>query len=390
VSEKNKAWFHCGRCGSLFQSVMGSLDHRQCGECGRDPSIGLVELRTMRPAAPLPAPVSGQMESAGNERKSRESREKRPKASLLPLKIMVVWLLLLGGVVWWFQRNASDRQQSQPTLPEGALTDAEIAFINEALPACYNLLIAFLKETTPEGQAQYVLNPLATSPKMARYYSLNPIHGLDSEKVEHLGTAILQLPDGRAIESRWRSSDRRVFETVFRKSANDEWRLDWEHFTRYSDYPWALFLTGGGEPEGEFRLLAWERLADDRKPGDSISLNFHAPRFGQPDEIDRGSPEFLLDPQYGIGRFLDVAFKAKRMGKIPFNSQLPAADPKDMIRVRVKILRTPVERGFTFEIQEVLAGHWMEIEDRGVEIPIAEPEVEPEPEPAPPEFLPED
>jgi len=385
VSEKQKAWFHCGRCGSLFQSVMGSLDYRQCGECGRDPSIGLVELRTMRAATPLPAP--GQKETAGNLRKHRESKEKRPKASLLPLKIMAVWLLMLGGVVWWFQRNASDRGATQASAPEGAMTDAEIAFINEAVPACYNLLIGFLRETTPEGQAQYVLNPLVTGPKIARYLSLNPYHGVETEKMEHLGSAILELTEGRAIESRWRSSDRRVFETVFRKGADDEWRLDWEHFTRYSDYPWSLFLTGGGDSVGEFRLLAWERLVDDRRPGDSLSLNFHAPRFGQPDEIDRGSPEFILDPTFGIGRFLDAAFKAKRQGKIPFNSQLPAADPKDMIRVRVKIARTPAERGFTFEITEVLAGHWMEIEDRGVEVPDPQPE---EPDLAPPDSAPED
>jgi hypothetical protein len=381
VSEKQKGWFHCGRCGSLFQSTMGSVDARQCGECGRDPSIGLVELRTMRAAAPPPAATAGQKDAA-TQRKQREIKEKRPKASLLPLKIMAIWLLLLGAIVWRFQRNAGDQETSPPARAEGAMTDADMAFLNEALPACYGVLREFLRETTPEGQAQYVLNPLVTGPRMARFYALNPPHGLDG-RVEHLGSAILELPDGRAIESQWRASDRRLFETVFRKTPNNEWRLDWEQFARYSDYPWSLFLNGGGDPEGEFRLLAWERLADERKPGDSLSLNFHAPRFGQPGEIDRGSPEFLLDPTQGIGRFMDAAFKSKRSGKLPFNSQLPAGDPKDMIRVRVKIVRTPVERGFAFEIKEVLAGHWLAIEDRGVEVSTLPTPAEPaEPEAA--------
>jgi hypothetical protein len=328
----------------------------------------------MRAAVPPPkVPVEGQV-----ARGRRESQERRRKTSLLPLKVLVVWLLLLGGVVWWFQRNAADEMITAPVVPDGAYSDADIVFLNEVLPICYNTLTGFLSETTPEARAQYVLNPLVSGPRMARFYALNPAPGLKTAGLEHLGSAILKLPEGRAIESRWRTSDRRVFESVFRQEGG-QWRLDWEHFARYGDYPWMLFLTGGGSPEGEFRLWAWERLADSRNPGDPLSVMFHAPKFAQPDEIDRGSPEFVLDPASPMGRFLDETFKARRKGLIPFNSQLALADPRDMIRVRVRVARVAQERGFTFELKEVIAGHWLEIDDTGkIDLPTEEtsPEAE--------------
>src|SRR5690606_11647050 len=39
VSEKTMAWFHCGRCGSLFRARKGDRGDRECTECGRDPSL---------------------------------------------------------------------------------------------------------------------------------------------------------------------------------------------------------------------------------------------------------------------------------------------------------------------------------------------------------------
>jgi hypothetical protein len=188
---------------------------------------------------------------------------------------------------------------------------------------------------------------------------------------------VLNLPGGRAIETSWNAPDGRKVDAIFREE-NGEWRLDWDHFVRYGDYPWSLFLAGSGPPEGEFRLLARERLADARKKADSISIVLYAPRFARPGETGFQSPEFLVPRNTRDGQLLDAAFKLARSGGQVFGSKLPNPNPDDMIRVRVKVRRLEQDLERKFEIAAVLACHWYSVDDPGVEpVPPAEADAKP-------------
>jgi hypothetical protein len=133
-----------------------------------------------------------------------------------------------------------------------------------------------------------------------------------------------------------------------------------------------LFLAGGDVTEGEFRLLARERLAEERKNAETISLVLYAPRFGNPGEAGFQSPEFLVSRKSDDGRLLDAAFKLAREGGRVFNSQLGKIDPDEMIRVNVRVKRVEGDLGRSFQITRVIACHWYSVEDPGVEpAPIA-------------------
>ncbi len=372
MSDENMAWYHCGRCGLLFKSPPGDGVERRCTKCGRDPALG-VETQSMRSTLPPPRTVS-QNHQAG---KSEELR--RPRHNFLIIKVFIGWAVATGLIVlavryFWQEDKTRASSISTAATVVGTSGDEAVVTLTKAMPACCEALSGFLGAGSPEERNQFVLNPVTTAARMARFYDLNPFIRLDPLTIKNTTNSLLVLPGGRAVETRWSAPDGRTLDCVFVQQ-NGEWRLDWEHFTRYSDYPWQLFLTGAGEPELEFRLLARERLVKQRSESSLMSLVFYQPRFGYPDQTATASPEFLVSRNSPDGKLLAEAFKKHAKGELLFASKLPYLEPPDMLRVRVLLRRQPApadaDSPFTFELAKVIACHWMSLDDPGVAPPPA-------------------
>ncbi len=365
MSDSHPFWFHCGRCGSLFQAPAGEDEGRLCSKCGFAPATGLLEAAI---ATPAHVPEARQTGAEGEESVAKTRTRKR-KGSHFMLKLIAGWLIVLlliivGARQLW--RDAPQTTKPASTRVEDpVISDLDVKLLEEAGPRCTEAFSGFLNAGTPEERNQFVLDPVNTASRMARFYSLNPLVNIEPKTLRFQDQSVLEVPGSRAIESRWIGEDDKIYDAVFREE-NGEWRLDWDHFSRYSDYPWALFLAGSGAPEGEFRLLARERLAEERKAEQNISVVLYAPRVGRPGESGLQSPEFLVSRNKPEGRLLDAAFKAARKQQALFGSTLPRIDPEGMIRVRVTVKRTEVNLERRFEITKVSACHWLSIDDPGV------------------------
>jgi hypothetical protein len=320
-----------------------------------------------------------------NANHGKRSARKR-KNSHLMLKLGAGWILVLALIIVGARKLYPSRDAPSPDLPLAILGKAPVLSAEDTLlyqkaaPQCIDVFARFLDAGTPEGRNQFVLAPVSTAARMVHFLSLNSVPLVDTESLTNIENDILNLPGGKAFEARLKSTDGKILETVFRQE-NGEWRLDWEHFVRYSDYPWPLFLAGNGPDEGEFRLLARERLAEERKEEKTISLALYAPRFGRPHETGFQSPEFLVPRNTREGKLLDAALKLMRGGGHVFGGNLRSLDPDEMIRVRLKVRRTGEDDERKFEITEVKACHWYSLDDPGVE---------PEPEPEPPAAEPQE
>jgi hypothetical protein len=369
-------WFHCGRCGSLFQSQTGDVKGRLCTKCGADPSLGLVEspLAGVIIGGETPSDAASESEHPGYGGRP-SGKDHHPRH--LMLKIVGGWLLVLVVIVLavrlLLHEDESGRQSAPP--PSASMNEDNL-LLNNTLPTCTGVFSGFLAAGTPEERNQFVLTPVSTALRMARYYSLNSLANIDPATLTLRGSAVFNLPGGKTIETHWDTQNGKTLDAVFREE-NNEWRLDWEDFARYSDYPWPLFLAGSGDPVGEFRLLARERLANERKDAQTISVVLYAPRFGRPNDTGFQSPEFLVSRNTRNGQLLDAAFKLARQRERVFKAKLPDLNPEGMIRVRVKIQRSEVNMERLFEILEVLACHWYAVDDPGVE-PLAPPEAKPQ------------
>ena len=288
-------------------------------------------------------------------------------------KLVFGWLAVLTAIVFgarhlWHQDSA-EAKPFVSQLPAKTTVPAEdVTLLAEASPLCSATFSSYLAANSPEERNQFVLSPISAAARMARYYSLNPLVDIDPKTLTLTNNSVIHLPGHRAIESQWRAADNRVFDAVFIEEKG-EWRLDWDHYVRYSDNPWPLFLAGGGDDHGEFRLLARERLAEERKNEDAVSVVLYAPRFGYAGETGFQSPEFLVKRDTRDGRLLDAAFTLERGGKRVFGVNLPDLNPEGLIRVRIKIRRVEHDVERHFEIEEVVACHWYSVDEPGVDIP---------------------
>jgi hypothetical protein len=371
VSEHNTSWFHCGRCGSLFLSKPGDTDERLCSKCGFDPCPGLGELSGI-PQRRKPAEESDGNQYTDSSKKSakRTTKKHKPKNSYFMVKLITGWLLLLALIIFgarmlWNQEDHEPEPTAETDSSADSTPGADTNLINESQQEYSKTLAGYLSAGNPEARNQFVLDPISTATRMVRFDSLNPLTKIDPAKIAQSERGVLNLSGETAIETHW-TSEGRLFDAVFRKQDN-AWRLDWDQFVRYSDYPWSLFLAGSGPDEGEFRLLARERLAEERKDEDTISIVLYAPRFGHPDETGFQSPEFIVSRNTRNGQLLDAAFKLDREGKSVFDSKLTNTNPDEMIRLRVKVQRSNSELKRTFEITEVIACHWYDLDEPGVE-----------------------
>ena len=341
------------------------MDGRLCTSCGRNPSLGIEPLPANQ-TAPAPTPV-----------RNSGAREKRPvkkrKRSYLMLQIILGWSVLLAAIIYgarwkWGEKPVDHKNSVSHASAKIVVPEADVILLEKAAPLCIRAFSGFLAAGTPEQQNQFVLSPITTAARMARFFSLNPLVVIDPQKLALTKYAVLHLPDRRAIETYWNSSDDREFDAVFMEE-NGEWRLDWDHYVRFSEYPWPLFLAGSGPEQAEFRLLARERLAEERKNADTISIVFYAPRFGSRTETGPQSPEFLIKRDSKNGRLLDAAFKLEKDATRVFSVNLPSATPEGLIRVRVKIRRIEEAGERRFELDDVAACHWYSHDAPGVEIP---------------------
>ena len=288
-------------------------------------------------------------------------------------KLVIGWSLCLLAIVFGVRHFLhAEPDRAKPFVSQAAaksvIPDADVELLSKVSPLCNQTFAGFLAATIPEERYQFVLTPITAAARMARFYSLNPQNQIDPRTLALTHSAVLHLPAGRAIETQWRTADARTLDAVFIEE-NGEWRLDWDHFARFSDYPWALFLSGSEMEHGEFRLLARERLAAERKNEDAISVVLYAPRFGNAGETGFQSPEFLIKRDTRNGRLLDAAFKLDREGARVFGANLPNINPEGLIRVRVKVRSVEIEGERRFEIEEVIACHWYSVDAPGVEIP---------------------
>ncbi|MBX3741891.1 MAG: hypothetical protein KF712_12915 [Akkermansiaceae bacterium] len=371
MSDELTAWFHCGRCASLFRAAAHGA--RRCTLCGEDPSISLdpdVAAGPRKAGAGRDPMLRLKMAEVEKPRFHKRGVT-RQKGRYFALKLVLVWTILMvalavGGHFLWRDSPREERSEMVEKAAKGTLADENHAFLSRAYGKCVENLSGFLAAGTPEVRNQFVRTPLDTARRMARFYQTNPFGNFDVTSIRGTGSGVIHLKDGRKlVETRWAVADGRSFDAVF-FDEHDGWRLDWEEFVRFSEHPWLLFLSGSGDGEGEFRLFARERLAGQRSEVGDLRIALHAPRFGYPGEAGEASTEFSVDQHSESGRLLLQAFETRKEGGRVYGSTLPNQDPEGMIRVRVKVRRADGNLGRTFTIEEVKACHWLSIDDSGL------------------------
>ena len=374
-SPMNKGWYHCGRCGSLFQSDIGAEEDRPCAECGLKAATGIWPLHENRMT------VRGRNMAAFDrtgeslaESGHRAVRKKRKNSATL--KLIVCWAVLMSLLVW--KRNYDMRQDGvgnpasgndAVNFAEGTMADESVALLSRAMPGCHRALIGFLTGGAPEIRNQFVADPIETAGIMAGFYKTNPFPSIEVADLRRTSQQPIKVGEEWMIETRWKDGKGQEMDAVFRRNGS-VWKLDWEHFVRYGGYSWPLFLAGEGPEEVEFRLLARRVTAGEKAEDDGSRLRFTllSPVFGRPGESGLESPEFVVNRYSEEGLLLEAAFDSKQSGRSVFGGKLPTMEPENLVRVRVRVKRGEFAGDRSFELEKVVACHWIGVDDPGFDL----------------------
>ena len=357
--ETNLQWYHCGHCGTLFQSLTHIRKDRRCSECGLNPISTATEIK--KDFIREPKPVSNIKKIEKYSQEPIQELVTHKKTSPFMIKLLLSWVLVTGliilaaKIIWSFEPINKPVSNVNPV--DVSAENENQTLLNKSTGLCIHTLKNFLKTDLPELRSQYVMQPITAVTRMTRHQNFETLAAVSSPTLDSSRWSVVNIADEKSIEAVWLNTDGRRFDAIFRKEG-EEWLLDWEYFVRYSDMPLPYFLSGNGDAEGEFRLLARERLAEERKNLATISIMFYAPVFGRPAETGAPSPEFLIQRNSREGKLLEAAFSAAKNKKRPFDAKLANHDPEGMIRVRVKIRRSGEKDTRAFEIVEIKACHW--------------------------------
>lgn len=356
------SWYHCGRCGSLFQSVKHASKGRLCRECGFSPIPPTADKNTQK--VHFTKTVNHIENIHKNTQKTAQTAQtaaRRKKSSHFLVSFVAILFTATGLVALAIKTIWSVEEIPKPvantSVIETAPENQNFALIDKHADKCWDTLKNFLQSGLPEQRSQYVSQPVTAVTRMTRHQDFEEMGNITPPTLKSSQWNVVSIGAEKSIELFWMNEDGRSFDALFKKE-QEEWLIDWEYFVRYSDMPFAVFLSGNGDTEGEFRLLARERLAEDRKHQPTISIMFYAPVFGRPAETGVPSPEFLIERNSPAGKLLEAAFAASKNKKRPFNSKTPNLDPEGMIRVRVKLRRSGEMDVRAFELIELKACHW--------------------------------
>lgn len=356
-------WFHCGRCGHLFQGVVG----QSCPECGGHPVVEEKEVAFLEAANQFRSGTAmTEVAKKPDKAKGKNRRRKKKRGGLVVFVVgWLVFLGLLAGIANFLRRRNAEGEWKAGQVTEVA---EDHRILNEAYGDCTRKVTEFLSRTTPEQRVQTVHDPTETLRRMVRFggISLRVDEEVDWEWQRFTP---LEIEGERAFEGVAQFGDGRRAEFVFLPDGDESWGIDWPNLVRYSEHPWPLFLSGSTPPTGEFRLLARRRAGSSGEVGDVTRIVLFAPDPWRPREIGGRSPEVEVLPGSRTARMLEEAFEQREDGRGALGSQLQNEDPVSMVRVRVKLRRTDAENGDqpAIEIEELIACHWLSVDDPGVD-----------------------
>jgi hypothetical protein len=359
VSDIPGAWFHCSRCGALFRAAADADQRGPCPECGGDPVAVDAPAETPEPVLIRRKVRKPKERSDRPDRSKKRQRPGQRKARALAI-FVVVWAAVLGATAVFVRKLSPDASEAHSvvdaqTVGGQAMEDSRL--IQDELQNCGKRLEQFLSAKNIGGQSPHVLRADKILPEMARALQFNAILPVEASMSQN-SYQVIHTPAGRAIETTWKQEDGKLLEVVYFEEEG-EWKIDWHAYTRASSEPWPLFVSGKGKGEGEFRVLARERIGANGRDPEFIGLVLYAPRTGSPGEAVSPSPEIRVARASEMGRAIEEAFASRAKGLGPFGSGVVAEDPDEMIRLHVRVTREGEEER-VFRISELIATHWME------------------------------
>ncbi len=370
-SNPKDAWYHCGYCGSLFQSDYGLDEDRLCEICHRKPGVGMWPVVNLVDST-ASAKVASFQKTGDKVRvvaKTPSTRDRRYRRILF---FTLIWIFILLGAVGlrYYLAMDSDKPRILSVSDLGKnLTETEKEkILNQVLPECDRIIRGFLSAETSEKRIEFIGRSADLKAVVEAHDKDLSLSQLDVSSLERTGQEWIRLGDEWMVLTHWKDAEGgNVFEAVFRKEL-DGWKLDWPHFSQYSQASWSEFLAGEGQLDtAEFRLLARKYLDPENSTlsAPRMVIVLAAPVWGKPLQVSDESPMISVHLTRDEGKMLKAAFELREKNLAASGGKVVSKDPEGYVRVRVKLTRDEFEGEFRLTINELKSCHWMDSDITG-------------------------
>jgi len=360
------AWYHCGHCGSLFQSDYGLDEDRLCEICHRKPGVGMWPVVNMIGSVASARVASFQKTGNGVRvvAKTPSTRDRRYRRVLF---ITLIWMLILTvtvGLRYCLTKN-SDKPRILSVSDLGKnLTEAEKEkILNQVLPECDRIIRGFLSAETIEKRIEFIGRSVDLKAVLEAHDKDLSMSQLDVNSLERTGQEWIRLGDEWMILTHWKDAEgENVFEAVFRKEL-DGWKLDWPHFSQYSQTSWSDFVAGKGKLDtAEFRLIARKYIdpKNSTLSAPRMMIVLAAPEWGKPKQMVLDSAMIQIDLMSHEGQRLTAAFDLKEKNQEADDGELVPLESDKYVRVQVKLTRNELGGEYFLILNELKACHWMD------------------------------
>lgn len=271
-------------------------------------------------------------------------RKKRKKEKDKHRKLyffLTLWLGIAAAIVVIVQLNKDVDDGPSGGNGDGQIDEKaqQLIFLRKHMPEISQNFSRFIRATEDDDRIQEIDFSSLLASKFSRFHQAQSIP-VPRGRLSSLARNVLVLkrdPFVPAVEVIWRDEEGQFFESVHVWDGTS-WKLDWEHFARYSNVPWTLFRSKlGGKKEGEFRLLMRKRQV--MRESSYFSLLFYEePSLGVEEDQRKAlqaseSEEVIVKLRTDLGKQLTELFKQKENENRPYDSILGERDPNMMIRV---------------------------------------------------------
>ena len=365
-SNPKDAWYHCGHCGSLFQSDYGYDEDRVCEVCQRKPGVGLwPAVNSVSPVAS--AKVASFHRTGDKVRKLARTPSTRKRRTRRLLVFSLVWVIILLGAAG--ARFFLTKDQPKPRMLTMADLDRNLAdkdrkrILDQVLPECDRALSGFLADSSVDERMRFVSLSTELRSALEFHEKNHPYLEMDGKSLQRTAQEWLRLGDEWMVLTRWKdAAGGHEFDAVFRREG-DAWKLDWPHFSQYSQTSWKLFIAGEGKLDSaEFRLLARIHEESDvsRAKEQRMMIVLAEPVWGRPSRVSNESGNILIDLMSDEGKLLKTAFERRAENLTVAGGGLPPLTPEGFVKVRVKVSRDELDGELRLTIHQLKACHWLD------------------------------
>lgn len=357
MSDSDQNVYHCENCNAVFTGTIPLARGAVCSECGERPfrtsGFGSVEklakVEDLDKSHGVPGQDIADFVSMQKVRRKRQAK--------MAIYFWVGLLLVGAGFAMYHQQDwGDDVAENNDFVRENQQFQEKLQAASGKALKNYD---AFLSSADENEESQYIVDGvsklLLLKQHAAGISAFKPTMPL---KLKMTGYS----DDGEhpRVDLMFEDGSNRQFEAIFWQTA-DGWKLDWEHYVRYSSNQWGRFLSYPAQnSDQEFRLYVRRRHAGSGAGNENLQLIFYLPTVV-------GNSRLLESPQVEINSdspiFTELNEAFEELEEIGEDRLIGHNDPPGFLRVRATLGFDPDDQGKPkLELKSIAAQHWMEFD----------------------------